>query len=109
MACLQLKPGFRPKFHKARPVPFALKQSIERELDHLEGEGIIEKVTHSQWAAPVVPVPKGDGRIRLCGDYKVTINPALEVDKYPLPKPNDLFATLAGGKKFSKIDLTHAY
>ena len=108
-ACLQLKPGFRPKFHKARPVPFALKQSIEQELDRLEGEGIIEKVTHSQWAAPVVPVPKGDGRIRLCGDYKVTINPALEVDKYPLPKPDDLFATLAGGKKFSKIDLTHAY
>ena len=108
-ASLHLKPEYRPKFHKARPVPFALKQAIDRELDRLEGEGIIEKVSHSHWAAPVVPVPKGDGQIRLCGDYKVTINPVLEVDQYPLPKPDDLFATLAGGKKFTKIDLTHAY
>ena len=37
------------------------------------------------------------------------MNGALEVDKYPLPKPEDLFASLAGGKKFSKIDLTSAY
>lgn len=37
------------------------------------------------------------------------MNPALEIDRYPLPKPDDLFATLAGGQRFSKIDLTHAY
>ena len=57
-ASLQLKPGSSPKFCKARPVPFALKQAVEQELDRLEGEGIIEKVSHSQWAALVVPVPK---------------------------------------------------
>ena len=108
-ASLHLQPGSRPKFFKARPVPFALKQAVEQELDRLEELGIIEKVTHSQWAAPVVPVPKGDGKIRLCGDYKVTINPVLEIDKYPLPKPDDLFATLSGGQRFTKIDLTHAY
>ena len=45
----------------------------------------------------VVPIPKGDGLIRLCGDYKVTINPELEIDLYPLPKPEELFAKLAGG------------
>ena len=37
------------------------------------------------------------------------MNQALEVDKYPLPKPDDLFATLAGGKKFSTLDLSRAY
>ena len=57
----------------------------------------------------MVPVPKNDGHLRLCWDYKVTINPAIEIDQYPLPKPEDLLATLAGGKKFSKIDLTSAY
>ena len=57
----------------------------------------------------IVPVLKGDGNIRLCGDYKVTINPSLEVNKYPLPKPDELFASLAGGKRFSKLDLSQAY
>ena len=68
-ATLHLKNGARPRFCRARPVPFALKETIERELDRLESSGIIEKVTYSPWAAPVVPVPKGDGHIRLCGDY----------------------------------------
>lgn len=42
-------------------------------------------------------------------DYKVTTSPMLEVDKYPLPKSNDLFATLTGRKHFTKIDFTNAY
>ena len=54
-------------------------------------------------------MPKKEGRIRICGDYKVTINQALTVDQYPLPKPEDLFATLANGKRFSKLDLSQAY
>ena len=86
-----------------------MKEAIDRELDRLEAEGILEPVTYSEWAAPVVPVPKTEGQIRLCGDYKVTINPVLEVDQYPLPKPDNIFATLSTGKVFSKIDLTHAY
>ena len=106
---LHLKEGSTPKFCKARNVPFALRPAVEDELLRLEKEGVIKPVSHSQWAAPVVPVPKSDGHIRLCGDYKTTVNPALDVDKYPLPKPEDLFASLAGGKKFSKIDLTSAY
>ena len=44
-----------------------MTQAIERDLDRLEGEGVIERVTHSQWAALVVPVPKQDGHIRLWG------------------------------------------
>ena len=65
-ATLQLKPGVIPKFCKARSVPFALKAAIERELDRMESEGILEKVSYSEWAAPVVPVPKIEGTIRLC-------------------------------------------
>ena len=64
-ASLQL-PEATPKFCKARSVPFA---AIEAELDSLERAGVVEKVTHSKSAAPAVPVPKGDGRLRLCGDY----------------------------------------
>ena len=80
-------------------MPYALRSRIEEELDRLEREGILEKVTHSEWATPIVAVPKPNGRVRLCGDFEVTVNQSLSVDQYPLPRVEDLFATLAGGKK----------
>lgn len=61
------------------------------------------------WAAPIVLVPKGDGTIRICGEYKVTVNHVAKLDKYPLSRIEDLFASLAGGMLFSKLDLSHAY
>ena len=57
----------------------------------------------------IVPVPKKNGKFRICGNYKITINQAFEVDQYPLPKPDDLFATLDGGKKYTKLDFSQAY
>ena len=75
----------------------------------MEAAGILEKVDFSQWATPIVPVPKKDRSFRLCGDYKVTINPALEVDQHPLPKPEEIFASSAGGQSYTKLDLSQAY
>ena len=57
----------------------------------------------------IVPVLKGDRTVRICGDYKLTVNQASTVDSYPLPRINDLFQSLSGGQQFSKIDLSHAY
>ena len=107
-AKLSVKPTAQPKFFKPRSVPFALRERVESELDRLEQEGVLEKTHFSEWAAPIVVVPKPDGRLRLCGDYKVTINPMLDVDQYPLPRPDDIFASLAGGQQFSTLDLAHA-
>ena len=47
--------------------------------------------------------------MRLCGDFKQTINPVSKLDHYPLPKIEDLFATLSVGKSFTKLDLSQAY
>ena len=49
----------------------------------MEQQGIIEKVDHSEWAVPIVAVPKKDGTFCICGDYKVTVNQALAVNQYP--------------------------
>ena len=108
-ATLHVKTDATPKFFKPCPVPFVIKDAIGQELDYLEKQGTIRKVDSSDWAAPIVTVPKKDGRFHLCGDYKVTINQALIIDQYPLPKPEDLFATLANGTRFSKLDLSQAY
>ena len=70
---------------------------------------IVKRVSHSDWATPIVTVVKGDGKVRICGDYKVTVNPCLDVDQHPLPKPEELFAILSGCQKFSKMDLSQVY
>ena len=54
-------------------------------------------------------MPKSDGSIRLCCDFKVSINQCIDVEQYPLPTTEDLFSTLAGGQYFSKLDLSSAY
>ena len=108
-ATLRLKGGATPKYFRPRSIPFALKNEVERELDSLVEKGVLEPVHASEWASPIVVVPKKDGCIRLCGDYKVTINPLLTIDSHPLPKPQELFASLAGGERFTKLDLSQAY
>ncbi|XP_021371365.1 uncharacterized protein K02A2.6-like [Mizuhopecten yessoensis] len=108
-ASIKLKDNAQPKFFKARTVPNALKDQIARELERLEAAGIVEKVDSSDWATPIVPVMKPDGSIRICGDFKITINPVLDVPEYALPTSEELFTKLNGGQKFSKLDLTQAY
>ena len=109
-AKITVDPSAQPRYCKARPVPYALREKVEEELDRLQRECIIEPVQFAEWAAPVVPVLKQDRKsLRLSGDFKLTVNKASKLDKYPIPKIEDLFARLAGGKSFSKLDMSQAY
>ena len=108
-AKITLSANARPAFHKARPVPFALQAKVDTEIDRLVREGVLTPVEQSEWASPIVVVRKSDGSIRLCGDYKVTINEYLGNIEYPTPNAQDLFATLAGGRRFTRLDLKQAY
>ena len=108
-AKLEMKPDARPKFCKARPVSYALQEAVEAEYNRLESEGIVERVEFSEWATPMVHVPKADGTTRSCGDYAVTVNPQLHVPQYPIPLPEDVFLKLRGGQRFTKVDFKSAY
>ena len=102
-------PPLPAKFCKARTVPYTLREKVDKELSRLQEEGIISPISNSPWAAPVVPVLKSDGGIRLCGDYKLTVNRAASMDAYPIPSMHDLFSNLAGGVIFSKLDMSQVY
>lgn len=84
-------------FFKPRSVPYAMKYKVEKELERLQQLGVIESIQFSNWAAPIVPVLKEDGTVRICGDYKLTINQAAKVETYTIPRVEDLFSMLAGG------------
>ena len=87
-ADLKVEENCQPSFHKPRQVPYE---------------------EYSEWATPIVPVVKRNGSVRVCGDFKVSVNPVLRAEQYPLPRIEDIFANLAGGKQFSKLDLRQAY
>ena len=79
---IEVDPSVPPKFCKARTLPYTLRAKIDQEIDRLLREGIISPVIDSSWVAPVVPVVKQNGSIRLCGDYKLTVNRAARLDTY---------------------------
>lgn len=88
-AHLYVKEGVVPKFFNARPLPYATKDKVDVVLDRLLSSGVLSPVAHSEWATPIVPVEKADGSIRICGDYKLTVNTACETEQYPLPVIDD--------------------
>ncbi|XP_048578377.1 uncharacterized protein K02A2.6-like [Nematostella vectensis] len=102
-------PSAKPLFYKPRSLPFAMKSKVIAEIDRLVEQDVIEPIRHSDWAAPVVPVLKPNGEIRLCGDYKVTVNKVSKVEQYPIPTLEELTAQIAGGTIYHKLDLSHAY
>ena len=99
----------QPCFYRPRPVPHYLRAKLEKELQQLESLGIIEPVQFSDQAVPIVPVLNVNGELRVCGDYKLSVNRVAKLETCPLPRLEDPFASLAGGKTFSKLDLAHAY
>ena len=85
------------------------RKKVEEELDRLLSEGTILPVEFSEWASPIVPIVKSDGTIRICEDFKVTLNEVIKLDNYPIPKTEYLLAQLGGGVLFTKLDLSQAY
>ena len=94
-AKIHVDPTATPTFHKDRPVPYALREKIELDLERLERAETIVPDQYSDWATPIVPVLKSDGTVR--------------VDAYPIPKLDDLYTKLAGGQTFTELDISHAY
>ena len=90
-------------------IPYSIKDQLGRELDCLVQEGTLEPVEFSEGAAPIVPIVKEDKSLEICGNYKVTVNRVSKLDNYPIPKTEDLLTTLAGGEKFTKLDMSKAY
>ena len=108
-AKIEVEKDSSPKFFKARTVSYYMRSKLDAEYKRLQEQCIIEPVKYSEWASPAVPVLKRDHSVRVCGDYKITVNQSIKKEVYPLPTTDDLFTKLEGGVKFAKIDLSHAY
>ena len=82
---------------------------MSEELERLEQSGIITPIEFSNYAAPIVVVRKANGTIRICGDYSTGLNDSLHPHEYPIPTPEQIFASLANTRLFTQLDLSDAY
>ena len=94
-----------PKFIKARTVPFSQRDKVKTELNRLQAEGIISPVKFSDYATPIVPIDKSNGRVRICGDFKCTLNQIIEPEQYPLPVIDKIFAMFGEARISVKLIL----
>ena len=92
---------------KPYPVPFTLKKDIKSEIENMLKLDIIEP-TNSPYASPVVMVRRSDGTYRFCCDFR-KLNSITIFDAEPIGNPDEIFAKMAKGKFFTKIDLSKGY
>ena len=104
-AKIHVDPTASSIFHKARSVPYALRQKIEQDLERLEKPVTIEPVQYSKWVIPIVLVTKSDGTLRLCGDYKLATNGLNQFAWHP-SRENDKSCTDIFVQYFSGLNYT---
>ena len=96
-----------PVFAKPRRLDARRLAAAKAEFHTMLSMGII-RPSNSPWASPLHMVPKPDGSLRPCGDYR-RLNEATVPDRYPLPHVQSFNDKLAGCTVFSKIDLVKGY
>ncbi|XP_064595725.1 uncharacterized protein K02A2.6-like [Liolophura sinensis] len=107
---IKLKENVTPyAIHTARRIPIPLLQKVEVELKRMEQSGVITKVAEpTDWCAPMVPVVKPNGKVRICVDLR-QLNKAIKRERYTLPTIDDVLHKMANAKYFSRLDASSGF
>ncbi|KAK8609165.1 hypothetical protein V6N13_025472 [Hibiscus sabdariffa] len=100
---LPIKPECKPVQKKLRRMKPEMLLKIRDEVKKQFDAGFLQAVTYSDWVANIVPVPKKDGKVRMCMDYR-DLNRASPKDNFPLPHIDTLVDNTAGHSYFSFMD-----
>ena len=88
-------------------VPDRLKEEVRKEIESLVNLGIV-KESVSPWASPLVPVPKKDGSVRVCVDYR-KLNSVTQADPYYMTTLEEILERVGGSKIMTKLDLAKGF
>ena len=108
-AKLILKPGSKPYIDPPRKYPIHQLEKIKAELDCMESQGVIHRVTeHMEWCSSLAFVTKADRSLNVCLDL-ARLNQALSRCPHKIPMVEELNNKLAGATVFSKLDAKAGY
>lgn len=96
-----------PVYRRAYRIPYAKREDMDRQVNELLDQGIIEHST-SPWGAPALLVEKPDGSYRFVVDYR-DLNRVTRVDPYPLPNISETLSELGSAKFFTVVDMASGY
>ncbi|MCO5594482.1 hypothetical protein L7F22_048513 [Adiantum nelumboides] len=100
---IPLKPGARPiRLQRYRMNPNYAKK-VKEEIDNLVKAGFISEVESSDWLFPIVVVPKKNGKLRVCVDYR-KLNAQTIKDPFSLPFTDMMLDEIAGHEMYSFMD-----
>ena len=85
----------------------AERRVIDKALDEMIEAGVV-RPSKSPWSSPVVLVPKKDGSIRFCVDYR-KLNKVTKIETYPLPRVDEALRAFQGSQCFSVVDMQSGY
>ena len=88
-------------------IPVIRREKVSSMIQEMQEQGVV-KPSSSPWSSPIVLVPKKDGSLRFCVDYR-RLNSITKKDVYPLPRIEDILVTLGKAKYFSTLDLASGY
>ncbi|RVW11728.1 Retrovirus-related Pol polyprotein from transposon 17.6 [Vitis vinifera] len=100
---LPILPHVRPVKQKLRRLHPRWSLQVKEEIQKQLSVGFISIVEYPEWLADVVPIPKKDGKVRVCVDFK-DLNKAIPKDDFPLPHINLLVDSTAGHSMLSFMD-----
>jgi hypothetical protein len=100
---LPIKPDCKPVKQKLRRMKPELAAKVKEEIDKQLEAGFIQPIDYTEWLANIVVVPKKDGRIRICVDYR-DLNAASPKDDFPLPHIDVLVDQAAMHAVYSFMD-----
>ncbi|GES85289.1 KRAB-A domain-containing protein [Rhizophagus clarus] len=97
-------PPIRQKFYRTSQKE---QKHIDKEIKEMLYYNIIRPST-SEWASPVILVPKKNGKLRFCVDYR-QLNKVTKKDNYSLPRTDEIFDSLGKAQWFTSLDLASGY
>ncbi len=104
---IEIKPGSKPVYTQPHRAGLKARAHEEEEINRMLSMGVIEPA-RSEWTSPIVLVPKSDGSLRYCVDYR-RLNALTVREAYPLPCMDEYIDSLGDATVFATLDCNSGY
>jgi hypothetical protein len=105
---IEMKEGAKPYHGRPHPIAQIHKATLLKEINRLEGIGVLKRQSSSQWASPTFIIPKKDMTVRTIANFR-ELNKQIVRRPYLIPKISTTLQELEGFTYATALDLNMGY